>query len=119
MAQFLALYVGTPERGREWDALDEATRNKRVREGMAAWHAWGDKHQGSIVVQGGPVGKTKSAGPGGVSDISNQVGGFIIVEAADHAAAAKLFENHPHFAIMPGSAVEVMPILPIPQMPPG
>jgi hypothetical protein len=25
-----------------------------------------------------------------------------------------MFENHPHFAIFPGEAVEVMPMLPIP-----
>jgi hypothetical protein len=25
-----------------------------------------------------------------------------------------MFENHPHFAIFPGEAVEVMPVLPIP-----
>jgi len=31
-----------------------------------------------------------------------------------HAAAARLFENHPHFAIFPGESVEIMPILPIP-----
>ncbi|MDR3462508.1 MAG: hypothetical protein P4L76_09375 [Beijerinckiaceae bacterium] len=29
-------------------------------------------------------------------------------------AAAKLFENHPHFTIFPGESVEVMPVLPIP-----
>jgi hypothetical protein len=25
-----------------------------------------------------------------------------------------MFENHPHFAIFPGEAVEIMPVLPIP-----
>jgi hypothetical protein len=28
--------------------------------------------------------------------------------------AAKLFENHPHFAIFPGESVEIMPVLSIP-----
>ena len=36
-----------------------------------------------------------------------------IPEAAQEAAA-KLFENHPHFAIFPGERVEIMPVLPIP-----
>jgi hypothetical protein len=36
------------------------------------------------------------------------------VRAESHAAAVKLFENHPHFTIFPGESVEVMPILPIP-----
>ena len=36
------------------------------------------------------------------------------VRADSHEAAAKLFENHPHFTIFPGESVEVMPVLPIP-----
>jgi hypothetical protein len=39
---------------------------------------------------------------------------FVIVRANSHDAAAMLFENHPHFALFPGEAVEVMPVLPIP-----
>jgi hypothetical protein len=31
-------------------------------------------------------------------------------------AAAKLFEDHPHFAIFRGEAIEIMPILPIPNV---
>jgi hypothetical protein len=57
---------------------------------------------------------TKSIDQRGIADISNQMGAFTVVRAASHEAAAKLFENHPHFAIFPGESVEVMPILPIP-----
>jgi hypothetical protein len=39
---------------------------------------------------------------------------YTIVRADSHDAAAKLFENHPHFTIFPGDSVEVMPVLPIP-----
>jgi hypothetical protein len=42
------------------------------------------------------------------------MGAFIVVRADSHEAAAKLFENHPHFTIFPGESVEVMPVLPIP-----
>lgn len=117
MPHFLALYVGDQSAAEDWDALDEATRNNRIREGMQAWHAWMVQHQASLVFEGGPVGKTKSASKQGIADISNDIGGFVIVEAESHEAAARLFENHPHFAIMPGTAVEVMPVLAIPQMP--
>ena len=37
-----------------------------------------------------------------------------LLHSATHEAAAKLFENHPHFTIFPGESVEVMPVLPIP-----
>lgn len=40
--------------------------------------------------------------------------GFVVVEAESHDAAAALFVNHPHFAIFPGEAVEIMEALPIP-----
>jgi hypothetical protein len=67
-----------------------------------------------VVVTGGPVGKTKKTGKDGVTDIRNKVAGYIVVQAESHAAAAKLFENHPHFTIFPGDSVEVMEQLPIP-----
>jgi len=70
---------------------------------MAAWGAWMGKHKDVIVEHGGPLGKTKKISPNGVEDISNDMGGFCVVRAASHEAAAKLFENHPHFSIFPAS----------------
>jgi len=67
-----------------------------------------------VAETGGPVGATKRIDKGGVSDTHNQVAGYVVIRAEDHAAAAKMFENHPHFAIFPGEAVEVMEVLPIP-----
>ena len=63
---------------------------------------------------GGPLGKTKRADASGVSDIKNLMAGYIVVRAESHDAAAKLFENHPHFTIFPGESVEIMEELPIP-----
>ena len=40
--------------------------------------------------------------------------GYVIVQAESHEAAARLFENHPHFAIFPGDSVEIMECLPLP-----
>ena len=37
-------------------------------------------------------------------------------QATDAAAAAKLFEKHPHFTIFPGESVEFMECLPMPTM---
>jgi hypothetical protein len=63
---------------------------------------------------GGPLGKTKKVSQRGIEDTSNGLGAFTVVRSNSHEAAAKLFENHPHFAIFPGDSVEVMPVLPIP-----
>ena len=80
----------------------------------AAWKAWAEKHQEAIVAIGGPLGKTKKIDSNGIADIANEMGAFTVVRAGSHEAAAKLFENHPHFAIFPGERVEIMPILPVP-----
>jgi len=81
---------------------------------MAAWKAWVQKHQADVVVMGGPLGKTRKITAGGIADVSNEMAAFMVVRAASHEAAARLFENHPHFSIFPGESVEVMPVLPIP-----
>lgn len=113
---FLAVFLGNRNGPKmaAWNALSDAERKERELVGIAAWKAWAEKHQAAIVTMGGPLGKTKRIGPNGIEDVSNALGAFTIVQAASHEAAAKLFENHPHFANFPGEAVEVMPVLPIP-----
>ena len=44
------------------------------------------------------------------------MGAFTVVKADSHAAAAKMFENHPHSTIFPGESIDVMPVLPIPNL---
>ena len=46
-----------------------------------------------------------------MNDIRNQMAGYTILEAESHDAAAKMFLNHP------GDGVEVMELLPIPEIP--
>ena len=114
MKRFLAIYTGTKESRARWDALDDATRAQREAEGMKTWMQWAKKHADVITDQGSPLGKTKRASHQGIADITNQVVGYVIVEAESHEAAAKLFTNHPHFSIFPGDSVEIMECLPIP-----
>jgi hypothetical protein len=113
---YLAVFVGskTSAKMAAWNALSEAERKAKEKEGMAAWKAWVEKHQAALAAMGGPLGKTKRVGPAGIADISNEMGAFTVVRAESHEAAARMFENHPHFAIFPGEGVEVMPVLPIP-----
>lgn len=113
---FLAIFLGDKDgsRRRAWDALPEAERRAKEGEGMAAWKAWVEKHQGAISAMGGPLGKTKRISADGVADVSNALGAYTVVRADSHDAAAKMFEGHPHFTIFPGESVEVMPVLPIP-----
>ena len=116
MKQFLAIYTGqrTSPRWREWDALSEADRKKREKDGMQAWMNWGSKNEASIVENGGPLGKTKRVTEAGISDIKNAMAAYTVVQAETHEDAARLFEDHPHFTIFPGDGVEIMEVLPIP-----
>lgn len=112
MAKFLAVYTGTPSAGPPPD-MDQQT----IASGMAAWGKWMADHGASIVETGGPLGRTKKVSKGGVADISNNLAGYVILEAPSHEAAAEMFEGHPHFTIFPGDGVEIMPVLPIPSAP--
>jgi hypothetical protein len=80
----------------------------------SGWKDWVEKHQAAIVTMGKPLGKTKKITQRGIEETSNDMGAFTVVRAESKEAAAKLFENHPHFTIFPGESVEVMPVLPIP-----
>jgi hypothetical protein len=113
---YLAVFLGTKSspRRKAWDALPEGDRRAKERQGIAAWQAWVENHRASIVASGGPLGKTKKVTESGIEDSSNDLGAFVVVHADSHEAAAKLFEQHPHFSIFPGDAVEIMPVLPIP-----
>lgn len=116
MKTFMAVYTGSDssKQHQAWIKLDDKTRHTRVEAGMQAWNAWGEKHATSIIEQGAPLGRTKKMTAEGVIDIRNNLAGYIIVRAESHEAAARLFENHPHFSIFPGDGVEVMEVLPIP-----
>lgn len=112
MPKFLAIYTGTPAE------MQEAMAEERIDEAaaMASWGQWMEKYAEKIVDAGGPLGKTKRIGRDGISDISNAMAAYVIVEADSHEAAADMFRDHAHFTLFPGEAVEVMPLIDIPGM---
>ncbi|MGE0622107.1 MAG: hypothetical protein AB7I04_00795 [Pseudomonadales bacterium] len=117
MKTFLAVYTGSAaSRERSgWDALNDDERNAREQAGMQAWGEWMQVNADVIVDAGGPLGQTKRISKDGVADTSNELAGYVIIRADSHAEAAARFTGHPHFAIFPGDAVEVMECLPIPE----
>ena len=56
------------------------------------------------------VAKTRRVTKSGIADAQNQIIGFLIVEAAD-IAAADLFQDHPHITVFPGDGIDVMPVV--------
>jgi hypothetical protein len=116
MKKFLAIYTGT-EAGMEraqWHKLSEDERKAAQQTGIKVWMQWGEANACAIVDRGTPLGKTKRVSTDGITDIKNNMVGYVIVEAESHDAAAALFRDHPHFSIFPGDAVEIMECLPLP-----
>jgi hypothetical protein len=109
MDTFLAVFTGQLSDG---PPPDEAT----VARGMQAWSDWMAKHAPDVLDTGGPLGRTKRVSRSGVEDVRNNLAGYVVVRAESHAAAAAMFEGHPHFTIFPGEGVDVMPCLAIPQV---
>jgi len=114
MMTYLAVYLGATSAMKKWEKLPEKTRKEREALGMQAWHSWIAENKKSIVYMGAPLGVTKRVSRKGVANTNNEMGAFTVVQANSHAAAAKLFKNHPHFSIFPGEAVEIMECMPIP-----
>jgi hypothetical protein len=46
-----------------------------------------------------------------VADVVNEMTVCVVVRAASHEAAARVFAGHPHVAVYPCDGVEVMPLL--------
>ena len=117
MKKFLAVFTGSTaaQERSGWDTMSDGERAERQQRGIAAWGAWMEKNKASVVENGAPLGKTKRTGLNGVTDIKNNLAGYVVVQADSHEAAAKMFEGHPHFAMFPGEAVEIVEMLPLPQ----
>ena len=114
MKHFLAIYMATPSSLAKWREQPESVRAEKQAAGAAAWQAWVEQHKASIVDMGAPLGKTKAISRAGISEIRNAMTAYTVVQAETHEAAARLFENHPHFTMFPGELVEVMECLPLP-----
>jgi hypothetical protein len=116
MKKFVAIYTGSASAIAKWKTMDEEKRTQQEKAGKEAWGKWVMANEKSIVDHGSPLGKTKRISAQGISDTKNEIAAYTIVQAETHDAAARLFENHPHFMIFPGDSVEVMECLPMPAM---
>lgn len=116
MKKFMAVYIGTATALEKFQQRFQDPEQCKAQEkaGIEAWRKWAGAHQESIVDIGTSLGKTKRISAQDISDIRNNLVAYTIVQAESHEAAAKLFENHPHFTIFPGDSVEVMECLPLP-----
>lgn len=108
MPRFLAVYTMKPEDLARFRALPKAEQDAVDAAGLPQWVAW-EKANAASFRDKGMVGKTKRVTKDGIADAQNDICGYVVVEADSIDAAAKLFENHPHFTIFPGDGVDIMP----------
>lgn len=110
MARFLAVYTMKPEDLARFRAMPKAEQDAADAAGVSQWVAW-EKANAASLLDRGMVGKTRRVTKDGIADAQNAICGYIVVEAESIDAAARLFENHPHFAIFPGDGVDIMPFM--------
>ncbi len=111
MPRFLALYTMPAEALAAFYARPKAEQTAIDDAGLPAWEAWEAAHAAAILDPGGMVGRTTRIDAAGVHPATNDICGWLVVEAADVEAAARLFEGHPHFTVFPGDGVDLMPIV--------
>ena len=114
---FLAVFLGSKTECEEIGGLECAARGRAARQvaaGNRRLEGLGRKAPGGARRHRRAAGQDQEGQLNGIADIANEMGAFAVVRAGSHEAAAKLFEDHPHFAIFPGERVEIMPVLPIP-----
>jgi hypothetical protein len=116
MKTFMAVFTGSPGAYEKYqkENPDPEKRKAQEKAGLEAWHKWMTAHAKSIAATGGPLGRTKRVTKDGIADTRNNIAGYVVVKAESQEEAAKMFLNHPHFAIFPGDGVEIMEVLPIP-----
>jgi hypothetical protein len=110
MNKYFVVYkvpVATMEQWRK--DTDPAKMKEQSQKLMNDMNAWLEKHAGSFVDKGMPLGKTKSVTKDGIVDSKNDLNYYQIVEAESHDEAAKLFADCPHLEI-PTSTIDVMEI---------
>jgi hypothetical protein len=113
MKQFMVLYMAS---GAGFEKMMRTSTPEQRKKGMDAWMKWMNANKTSIVEGGAPLGKTKRVDSNGASNTKNDIGGYSVVQAESHDAAAKIFDKeHPHLQI-PGAWIEIVEIMPVPGM---
>src|SRR5688572_4429508 len=111
MKKFLVLYKAPTS---SFELMKNATPEQQ-KAGMDSWMAWSKKAAASIVELGAPLGKSLRVTPGGASSITNDLGGFSVLQADSQEALAEILKGHPHFQ-MPDGFIDVVEMMALPGM---
>lgn len=109
MKKFLVLYRAPTS---SFDQMKRATPEQQ-KAGMDAWMTWGKKAAASIVDMGAPLGKSLRVTPTGSAPVTNDLGGYSILQAESKEALVATLAGHPHF-LMPEGTIEVVELMAMP-----
>jgi hypothetical protein len=110
MKKFLVLYKA----GAADFAKAMSSTPAQQKAGMDAWMAWSQKAAKSIVDMGAPLGKALRVTPSGASPVTNDLGGYSVLQAESKEALAETLKGHPHFMMGEGSSIEITELMPMP-----
>jgi hypothetical protein len=111
MPRFLAVYTMKHEDFDAFRRLPKAEQDAIDAKGVPQWMAWEERNAAVILDRGGMVGKTTRVNKDGIAEASNALCGYLVVEAENAEAAARLFLDHPHITVFPGDGVDIMPFV--------
>ena len=80
------------------------------KKGMDEWNDWMQANAGIFADMGGPTGKNVQVTATGASEVSNDIGGYSIVQAESKEDAAEKLKTNPHFQ-MPGAVIDLAEIV--------
>src|SRR5215218_8312812 len=105
MKKFLVLYKAPTETFQK--AMKSSPEEQKA--GMAAWMTWSQTAGPSLVDMGGPLGKSVRVTKGGdASPVTNDLGGYSIMQAESKEALAATVKDHPHFMMGDGATIEIV-----------
>ena len=107
MKKFLVLYRMDMEAMKKMMETASAEDRKK---GMDEWATWMKSNMSIFADMGGPTGKNMQVTSAGMTQMSNDIGGYSIVQAESAEAAAEMLKTNPHFQ-MPGSVIDLAEIV--------
>jgi hypothetical protein len=110
MKKFLVLYKASAA---EFQRAMSSTPEQQ-KAGMDAWMTWGKKAEKAIVDMGAPLGKALNVTTKGAKAVTNDLGGYSVLQAESKEALAETLKGHPHFMMGDGASIEVVEIMPMP-----
>lgn len=109
MKKFLVLYRMDLEFMRKM--METSSKEQRDAD-MKEWGAWMQSNADKFADGGAPLGKNWQVTASGASQVSNDIGGYAIVQAESAEEAAKFVATGPHMK-MPGAITDVAEIVPM------